>query len=238
MPRDVSISGARKFSTRKIEFGKCLDHLMKVQAATLKTTSGDKKLKFPKKKWNHSSNADPEEVKHLCGEWDMHPLVAGILLHRGFKTQEDIKSFLCPSLNNLRDPFQLRHMQQAVELLQDAVVNDRQISILGDYDVDGITATALLLDFLNACGAEKADYFIPNRLQHGYGLTEASTDILLERNADLVITVDNGITAAGEIQRLNDAGIKTIVTDHHLAETDLLPPGTVSYTHLTLPTKA
>jgi len=200
---------------------------MKVQAATLKTTSGDKKLKFPKKKWNHSSNADPEEVKHLCGEWDMHPLVAGILLHRGFKTQEDIKSFLRPSLNNLRDPFQLRHMQQAVELIQDVIVNNRHIIILGDYDVDGITATTLVLEFLNACGAEKADYFIPNRLKHGYGLTETSTDILLERNADLVITVDNGITAAGEIQRLNDAGIKTIVTDHHLAETDLLPPGIV-----------
>ena len=131
---------------------------MKVQAAALKTTSGDQKLEFPQKKWNHSSNADPEEVKHLCGEWDMHPLVAGILLHRGFKTQEDIKSFLRPSLNNLRDPFQLRHMQQAVELLQDAVVNDRQISILGDYDVDGITATALVLDFLKVCGAEKVDY--------------------------------------------------------------------------------
>ena len=153
---------------------------MKVTAAALKKTSGDQKLKFPPKKWNHSSNADPEEVKHLCGEWDMHPLVAGILIHRGFKTKEDIKSFLHPSLNNFRDPFQLRHMQQALELLQDAVVNDRQISILGDYDVDGITATALVLDFLKACGAVKVDFFIPNRLKHGYGLTEASTDILLE----------------------------------------------------------
>jgi len=118
-------------------------------------------------------------------------------------------------------------MYLAVELLQDAIVNDQQILILGDYDVDGITGTALVLDFLKSCGAEKVDYFIPNRLKHGYGLTEGSTDILLERNADLVITVDNGITAAGEIQRLNDAGIKTIVTDHHLAETDLLPPGIV-----------
>ena len=163
----------------------------------------------------------------MCREWDMHPLVACILLHRGFKTKEDIKSFLHPSLNNFRDPFQLRHMQQALELLQDAVVNDRQISILGDYDVDGITATALVLDFLKACGAEKVDFFIPNRLKHGYGLTEGSTDILLERNTDLVITVDNGITATEEIRRLNDAGVKTIVTDHHLAETDLLPPGIV-----------
>ena len=140
-------------------------------------------MKFLQKKWDHSSNADPEEVKHLCGEWDMHPLVACILLHRGFKTQEDIQSFLRPSLNKLRDPFQFRHMQQAVELLQDAVVNDRHIIILGDYDVDGITATALVLDFLQASGVKNLDFFIPNRLKHGYGLTEASTDILLEKKA-------------------------------------------------------
>jgi len=184
-------------------------------------------LEFLKKQWNHSSNADSEKVRRLCDELRIHPLVAEILLSRGFNTQKEIQSFLKPSLNNLRDPFHLRHMHSAVELLQDALINDRQIIILGDYDVDGITATTLVLDFLNACGAEKVDYFIPNRLKHGYGLTKVSTDILLERNADLVITVDNGITAAGEIQRLNDAGIKTIVTDHHLAETDLLPPGIV-----------
>jgi len=184
-------------------------------------------LEYLKKQWNHSPNSDSEKVSRLCDEWRLHPLVADILLSRGFKTQKDIQSFLEPNLKNLKDPFHLRHMQQAVELLQDAVFNDRQILILGDYDVDGITATALVLDFLKACGAEKVDFFIPNRLKHGYGLTEASTDILLERNADLIITVDNGITAAGEILRLNEAGIKTIVTDHHLAETDLLPSGIV-----------
>ena len=148
-------------------------------------------MEFLKKQWNHSSNADSEKVRLLCDEWEMHPLVADILLSRGFKTHKDIQSFLEPSLNNLRDPFHLRHMYLAVELLQDAIVNDQQIFILGDYDVDGITATGLVLDFLKACGSEKVDYFIPNRIKHGYGLTEASTDILLERNADLVITVDN-----------------------------------------------
>jgi len=184
-------------------------------------------LEFLKKQWNHPSNDDLEKAKHLSDEWRMHPLVADILLSRGFKTQKDIQSFLEPSLNNLIDPFQFRHMNLAVEMLQDAIVHNQRIIILGDYDVDGITATALVLDFLRACGAGKVDYFIPNRIKHGYGLTDASTDILLERNADLVLTVDNGITAAKEIRRLNDAGIKTIVTDHHLAETDLLPSGIV-----------
>ena len=184
-------------------------------------------MEFLKKQWNLSSNANSEKIKHLCNELRMHPLVAEILLNRGFKDQKDIQSFLEPNLNNLMDPYQLRHMNLAVELFQDAIVNNQQIIILGDYDVDGITATALVLDFLKACGAEKVDYFIPNRIKHGYGLTEVSTDILLERNADLVITVDNGITAAAEIRRLNDAGIKTIVTDHHLAQTNVLPKGIV-----------
>jgi len=200
---------------------------MEVQATLQIKIRAEKNLELLKKKWNHSPNTDLGIVRRLCDECGLHPLVADILLSRGFKTQKDIQSFLEPSLKNLRDPFHLRHMYLAVELLQDAIVNNRHIIILGDYDVDGITATALVLDFLKACGAEKVDYFIPNRLKHGYGLTEASTDILLERSADLVITVDNGITAAGEIKRLNDAGIKTIVTDHHLAETDMLPPGIV-----------
>ena len=136
-------------------------------------------MEFLKKQWNYSPNADPEKVKRLCDECRLHPLLADILLSRGFKTQKDIQSFLEPSLKNLKDPFHLRHMYLAVELLQDAIVNNRNIIILGDYDVDGITATTLVLDFLNACGAEKVDFFIPNRLKHGYGLTEASTDILL-----------------------------------------------------------
>ena len=180
-----------------------------------------------KKQWNDSSKSDPDEVKHLCQEWEMHPLVVEILLRRGHKTNEEIKSFLYPSLNNLRDPYELRQMSEAIELLKDAVVNNRRIVILGDYDVDGITATAIMLEFLRGSGAQNLDFFIPNRLKHGYGLTETSTDILLEMNPDLVITVDNGITAAIEVQRLNNEGVKTIVTDHHLADVNLLPSGIV-----------
>ena len=88
-------------------------------------------MEFLKKQWNHSSNADSEKVRSLCDEWDMHPLVADILLSRGFKTHKDIQSFLEPSLNNLIDPFQFRHMDLAVDLLQDAIVNNRSIIILG-----------------------------------------------------------------------------------------------------------
>ena len=123
---------------------------MKDQEALQITIRAEKNLELLKKQWNHSSKADSEKVRRLCHEWEMHPLVADILLSRGFKTHKDIQSFLEPSLKNLRDPFHLRHMYLAVELLQDAIVNDQQIFILGDYHVDGITATALVLDFLKS----------------------------------------------------------------------------------------
>ena len=181
----------------------------------------------PQKQWFDSSTGDPEQVKRLCLEWKTNPQVAEILLRRGYKTREEIKSFLMPNLSNLRDPYELRQMREAVNLLQDAIVNNWRIVILGDYDVDGITATALILEFLQKCGNLNLDFFIPNRIKHGYGLTEASTDILLEMNPELVITVDNGITAAREVKRLNDEGIKIIVTDHHLADVSLLPSGIV-----------
>ena len=181
----------------------------------------------PQKQWFDSSTGDPEQVKRLCLEWKTNPQVAEILLRRGYKTREEIKSFLMPNLSNLRDPYELRQMREAVNLLQDAIVNNWRIVILGDYDVDGITATALMLEFLQKCGNLNLDFFIPNRIKHGYGLTEASTDILLEMNPELIITVDNGITAAREVKRLNDEGIKTIVTDHHLADVSLLPSGIV-----------
>ena len=182
---------------------------------------------LPQKQWYDSSTADPEQVKQLCREWNTNPYVAEILLRRGHKTREEIKSFLLPSLNNLRDPYELRQMREAVDLLQDTIAKNLRIVILGDYDVDGITATALMLEFLHKCGKLDLDFFIPNRIKHGYGLTESSTDILLEMRPELVITVDNGITAAREVQRLNDEGIKTIITDHHLADASLLPSGIV-----------
>ena len=182
---------------------------------------------LPQKQWYDSSTADPEQVKQLCREWNTNPYVAEILLRRGHKTREEIKSFLFPILNNLRDPYELRQMREAVDLLQDTIAKNLRIVILGDYDVDGITATALILEFLHKCGKLDLDFFIPNRIKHGYGLTESSTDILLEMRPELVITVDNGITAAREVQRLNDEGIKTIITDHHLADASLLPSGIV-----------
>ena len=82
---------------------------------------------LPQKQWYDSSTADPEQVKQLCSEWKTNPLVAEILLRRGYKTHEEIKSFLMPSLSNLRDPYELRQMREAVILLQETIAKNRRI---------------------------------------------------------------------------------------------------------------
>ena len=179
------------------------------------------------KRWLQLPKEDPLEVKKLCNELGIPTLLAELILRRGYKTKQEVESFLYPKLSNLRSPYEFRQMHEAVNLLRDSVVKDLRIIILGDYDVDGITATTLMLDFLRKCGCRNLDFFIPNRIKHGYGLTGPTVDILLEKEPDLVITVDNGITAFREVKRLNEAGVMTIITDHHLAEKDLLPSGIV-----------
>ena len=181
----------------------------------------------PQKKWIKFSGNYSEKVKKLSRDFQISLSVAGIIFRRGYKTKQEIELFLKPDLNNLRNPLELRHMKEAVDLLQNMIIKGKKIVILGDYDVDGIAATALMIEFMGKCGNLNVDFFIPNRLKHGYGLTKTSTDVLLEMNPDLVITVDNGITAAVEVLRLNNEGIQTIITDHHLAESSLLPSGIV-----------
>ena len=175
------------------------------------------------KQWLFAASADESICQSLSRETGLHPLVAGILYRRGYRTPDEVGIFLQPELRQLRDPFLLRHMQEAVELVLPFLRENRRILILGDYDVDGITSTALLLSFLREAGCGQLDYFIPQRLQHGYGLTPASVDVILSRQPELVITVDNGITARKEVQQLQNEGVRVLITDHHLALPDSLP---------------
>lgn len=177
--------------------------------------------------WTVQPPAPKEATAALRESLGLHPLVADILVRRGVDSPEAAALFLQPSLEQLHDPFLFKGMQQAVETIADALRAGRRIVISGDYDVDGITATALLFHFLRACGCSNLEYFIPNRFHHGYGLTSRSIDALLELSPDIVITVDNGITAVDEVTRLQAAGIATIVTDHHLPREQGVPPGIV-----------
>ncbi|MDH4120203.1 MAG: single-stranded-DNA-specific exonuclease RecJ [Deltaproteobacteria bacterium] len=156
----------------------------------------------------------------------LHPLVAGILLRRGCRTVEDAQRFLTPRLENLHDPFGMKGMEAAVERLARAVMGGEKIVVSGDYDVDGMTSTALMTGFLRATGAD-VDFFVPSRFEHGYGLTTNSLEALCQMHPKVVMTVDNGITAVNEVAALQARGVDTIITDHHPPRVEGVPPGVV-----------
>lgn len=133
------------------------------------------------------------------------------------------ESFINASLKDIPDPALFKGVPEAVDLLIDLIQKEKKILIVGDYDVDGITSTVLLNRFFQIMGYRNFESFIPNRFRHGYGLTTKSVDEILTLRPDAVVTVDNGITAREEIERMRDAGIEVIVTDHHLPQSDALP---------------
>lgn len=148
------------------------------------------------------------------------PIVMRALRARGIKTEEERRRFMYPDLSMLRDPFDLPDMQKAVDRIEDAVVSGESICIYGDYDVDGICATTILLHYLLSIGAE-VSYRIPSRRDEGYGISRKAIDALAASGVKLIITVDNGISAANEIAYAVELGIDVIVTDHHI------PPDTI-----------
>jgi len=138
-----------------------------------------------------------------------------LLYSRGIDTQEKLKKFLAPSLTDLHDPFLFEDMQNAVELIEKHISKNSKILIFGDYDVDGISASAILIKYFNSVGARVTNY-MPNRYEDGYGLTIPTIDkIFAKDKPDLIITVDCGITAVEEVEYIKNQGIDILVTDHH-----------------------
>lgn len=163
--------------------------------------------------WRCARQDNPYIEKMAC-EFGINPVVARVLANRGFKDAAEIRRFLNPDLNDLADPFLLKDMKAGTDRIAQAVRYSQRIIVYGDYDVDGITGTAVLADFLRKLGAE-ADYYIPDRIEDGYGLSMNVVEKLKEMKPDLVITVDCGITAVDEVDALNRAGIDVVITDHH-----------------------
>ena len=120
------------------------------------------------------------------------------------------------SLQALHSPDLLRGMDEAVERLVQALQMDQRILVVGDFDADGATSTALAVDALRACGALHVDYLVPNRFEYGYGLTPGIVALARERSPDLIVTVDNGVSSVEGVAAANAAGIEVLVTDHHL----------------------
>lgn len=142
-------------------------------------------------------------------------IIKELLNARGFSDED---SFLAPSVSNLNDPFLLDGVREACEVILSAVESNKKISIYGDFDMDGIASTVLMLLVLRKLNAE-VDFYIPNRLEEGYGLSKEGIKYLKERGAELIITVDCGINGTEAINYAHELGMDVIVTDHHLPET-------------------
>lgn len=173
------------------------------------------------------NRTNPEYIRYLSKTAAISPVMAQILVNRGIKTPEAINSCLNPHISQLSDPFGIDGMQSAVERIQEASRKREKVLVHGDYDVDGITATAILLMALKMLGIEGL-YFIPNRMEHGYGFTPASVKKAKEAGAALIITVDCGITAFDTCALCKKEGIDVIITDHHEPETAYDSPGLIN----------
>ncbi len=165
-------------------------------------------------KWVLAPEPDMSLVTHLVEKTSLPSQVIRILVNRQLDTPELIDQFLHPELSSLKDPFTMTGMEKGVERVTQALLENEKTMIYGDYDVDGITATTLLYMVLNKLGAQ-VDYYLPNRLVEGYGLCIDGIDEAKERGISLIITVDTGITAVGEIDYARSQGIDVVITDHH-----------------------
>ena len=152
--------------------------------------------------WDYKP-ADPERSAALRREMGISPLLADVLVARGFQNAAAANAFLWEG--SFSDPFLLKDMDKAVERIRRALYNDEKIVVYGDYDADGVTATSLIFTYFDATGAD-ISYYIPSREGEGYGLNKVALRKLKEQGFDLVITVDNGITAIAETEYANQIG--------------------------------
>ncbi|UCF30651.1 MAG: single-stranded-DNA-specific exonuclease RecJ [bacterium] len=157
---------------------------------------------------------DGEAAARLANALDSTSLVAQILLNRGLGDEGKARDFLSCHLNNLTDPYLISDMERAIDRIIAALKGDEKILIYGDYDVDGVTATSLLLLFLRDLGFS-AYYYIPNRVSEGYGMNVESIRRFREKGIGLIITVDCGISSVEEISLAKSLGMSVVVTDHH-----------------------
>ncbi len=165
------------------------------------------------KKWQ-IYETDEEKIKKLQEKYQINKLLATILANRGITQKEEIRLFLEPTRNDFHDPFLIKDMEKAVKRIITAIEKQENVTIYGDYDVDGITSITVLKSFLQDRGLE-VDSYIPNRLDEGYGLNKEAIGKIVDKKTQLMITVDCGISAIEEISYANSLGIETIVTDHH-----------------------
>lgn len=155
-----------------------------------------------------------EYLNYLSRAVSISPTLAQVLLNRGIKTPSDAIDFLMPNVTGLSDPYEIPDMRKAVDRIKAAICNNEGVLIHGDYDADGLTATAILTEALSKIGLN-VHYFIPDRFIHGYGFNVAAVEIAKKLGLKLIITVDCGITSFETAAYARRNGIDVIITDHH-----------------------
>jgi single-stranded-DNA-specific exonuclease len=198
------------------------------KSASLRTLHESNKMRLgtPKKQW--VIRTPDERTVGLARSLKVSPLLAQVLINRGITDTRVGSVFLRPKLTELIAPEQMPGIEMAVRRIEQAVGNKEKISIYGDYDVDGITGVAILWQLLNLLGA-KVNYYIPHRIDEGYGLNAEAVRTLAKSGSEILITVDCGIAAVNSAELAHQLGLDLIITDHHQPDAEL--PKAVAIVH-------
>ena len=182
-----------------------------------------KEIDAKEKRWiirsgdDGTSSAAIGKISEALG---INPIVAKLLYNRGYTDVESAKSFMYMESEILSDPFLLKDIVKGIERVKAAIDAKEKITVYGDYDVDGVTAVCTLYLYLKSLGAD-VEYYIPNRIGEGYGVSVVAIDQIIKTGSTLVITVDTGITAIDEVRYAKEKGIDFVITDHHECRADL-----------------
>lgn len=174
------------------------------------------------RRWVVKEKVDQDIVLELSRALNISTLLATLLAQRGVTNFNEAKTFFRPKLLQLHDPFLMKDMDKAIDRIETAITNHEKILVYGDYDVDGTTAVSLVYTFLKSIYKD-IDFYIPDRYSEGYGISKAGVDFAHENNFALVIALDCGIKAVGNITYAASLGVDFIVVDHHRPG-DVLPP--------------
>lgn len=165
-------------------------------------------------RWTLQPKPDPEKVQHLTSELKVSKLIASLLVQRGIETFEQARHFFRPSLTDLHNPYLMKDMDRAVQRIEQAITNQENILVFGDYDVDGTTAVSLMSSYLKSFYPNIATY-IPDRYNEGYGISYQGIDYAKDNNFSLIIALDCGIKSIDHIDYASQKNIDFIICDHH-----------------------
>lgn len=186
-------------------------------------------MKTAKSRWLLRKKWEEEKCRILSSRWNLPPLLIKLLLNRGIE-ETSIQNFLSPSFDSLHNPFTMHGMREAVNRILLSISRKEKVLIYGDFDVDGITATSLLLKFMRDLQFPSF-YYIPHRQNEGYGLNREAIKKAATKGIKLIITCDCGSSSIDEIAFAHSLGLEVIVTDHHQMEADLLPHAIILNPH-------